>query len=31
MTVTTIEKDTEALTLTLTAVFAAPVEAVWEL
>ena len=31
MTVTTIDKDTEALTLTLIAVFAAPVEAVWEL
>ncbi len=31
MTVTTIEKDTEELTLTLVADFAAPVEAVWEL
>lgn len=31
MTVTTIEKDTEELTLTLIADFAAPVEAVWEL
>ena len=31
MTVTTIDKDTEALTLTLTADFAAPVDAVWEL
>ena len=31
MTVTTIDKDTEALTLTLVADFAAPVEAVWEL
>ena len=31
MTVITIEKDTEAFTLTLTADFAAPVEAVWEL
>ena len=31
MTVTTIDKDTEALTLTLIADFAAPVEAVWEL
>ena len=31
MTVTTIDKDTEALTLTLVADFAAPVDAVWEL
>jgi uncharacterized protein YndB with AHSA1/START domain len=31
MTVTTIEKDLEALTLTLLADFDAPVEAVWEL
>ena len=31
MTVTRTEKDTEALTLTLIADFAAPVDAVWEL
>ena len=31
MTVTTIDKDTEALTLTLVADFAAPIDAVWEL
>lgn len=31
MTVTTIDTDTEALTLTLVADFAAPVDAVWEL
>lgn len=31
MTVTGIEKDEDALTLTLTAEFAAPVEQVWEL